>query len=42
MSKAVPMLKNIIMGGMFVELEGSVTAYNHTTGDRVEVNMRPR
>jgi hypothetical protein len=36
------LLKNIVFGGMFIDLEGEVNAVNHKTGDKVIGNFVPK
>jgi hypothetical protein len=36
------LLKNIVFGGMFIDIEGAVCAVNHKTGDKVIGNFIPK
>lgn len=42
MGKPQVQAKNIIFGQVYVDLSGTVTATNHTTGDRVEMEFHAK
>lgn len=42
LSKPQVLLKNLVFGGMFIDLEGEVCAVNHKTGDKVIGNFVPK
>jgi len=37
--KATVIVKNLIMGTMIMDMDGTLTGYNHSTGDRVDIDL---